>query len=512
MRIVIAEDEKITRQWVKSQIEKLHPEYYIVGTFANGRQALDYMESHETDVLFTDIRMPVMDGLELLGELQRRENRSYKVILSAYDEFHYAQQALRLGANEFTLKPEITREELGRILEEAGAWLEKQSREREIPENLQEQKEIWMRRILSGRGGEQTGREKQVGEGMRERGIDLDDRDLRAICISFPCSVPREKVMELLQLYFSDETIKYFCLQLGVQSFGVFFNQIKQGTCEEFGGRLGELLQIHIGTDVYMGLSDVGNGYDQLMELCRQGMAAKENRQFFGISGCLLYEDLRTVPYFGDTVREILDALEARDFEDAKRKTAAFFAEAGKAHDLQPACIVAPGREILTGYMRRLREYTLSEEEYGRLRQCELLPGRPAFYFRQFREEILDAIDFLSDALEQKERYRSCSPAVQKIMRYVEEHYGERISLEQVASAAFLSRSYASVLFKKETGEKFSDYLQRIRIEKSCGLLKNTSLSIQETADRTGFFDTAHFSRVFKERMGISPIEYRKNR
>ena len=94
----------------------------------------------------------------------------------------------------------------------------------------------------------------------------------------------------------------------------------------------------------------------------------------------------------------------------------------------------------------------------------------------------------------------------------MEENYGEKISLEQVAAAAFLSRSYASALFKKETGEKFSDYLQRVRIEKSCGLLRDSSLSIQETAERTGFFDAAHFSRVFKEKMGMSPMEYRKKR
>ncbi len=581
MRIIIVEDEKITRQWVKRQIEKLRPEYYIVETFANGRQALDYMESHETDVLFTDIRMPVMDGLELLGELQRRENRAYKVILSAYDEFQYAQQALRLGANEFTLKPEITKEELGRILGEAGLWLEKQSREREIPENLQEQKEIWLRQLLgqTDRKAEKSGGEMgQIGRGLREHGIDLDDRNLRAMCISFPGGVPREKVMELLQLYFDEEKIKYFCLQLGVQLFGVFFNQTKPGIREGFGERLWELLRTHIGTDVYIGISGTDSGYDRLGELCRQAMAARENRQFFELSGCLQYAELRTVffgeekgmqagdacaddrmasggigkksqgktsrmdgeaasggtekenrkkeitgkertnggtyssqeMYFGDTVREILDSVEARDFERARRRTAAFFEEAGQACDLQPACIISPGREILTGYMRRLRAYPLSSEESTRLRQCELLLGKSAFRFRQFREEMLEAFDFLSGALERKERHSSCSPAVQKILQYVEEHYGERISLDQVAAAAFLSRSYASVLFKRETGEKFSDYLQRIRIEKACALLRDTSLSIQETADRTGFFDTAHFSRVFKEKMGVSPLEYRK--
>ena len=84
--------------------------------------------------------------------------------------------------------------------------------------------------------------------------------------------------------------------------------------------------------------------------------------------------------------------------------------------------------------------------------------------------------------------------------------------MEEVAEAVHLSRTYLSILFKKETGEKFSDYLQKIRLNKACQLLQDTNQQIAEIAENTGFFDAAHFSRVFKEHYTISPAEYRKRR
>lgn len=76
----------------------------------------------------------------------------------------------------------------------------------------------------------------------------------------------------------------------------------------------------------------------------------------------------------------------------------------------------------------------------------------------------------------------------------------------------FLSKPYLSTLFKKETGKKFSSYLQEVRLEKSRNLLQNSKLTIGEIADEAGFFDSAHYSRAFKEHYGCSPLEYRKTK
>ena len=104
MRIIIVDDEGITRQWLKKKIEEAGEEYQVVGMFSDGKQALEYCQQENIHVIFTDIMMPVMDGLELLAAVKDLPLNVYKIILSAYDEFHYASEAMRLGANEFILK------------------------------------------------------------------------------------------------------------------------------------------------------------------------------------------------------------------------------------------------------------------------------------------------------------------------------------------------------------------------------------------------------------------------
>ena len=121
-------------------------------------------------------------------------------------------------------------------------------------------------------------------------------------------------------------------------------------------------------------------------------------------------------------------------------------------------------------------------------------------------------VDELCALLQKKRSGERYSAAVKEVIRYVEEHFGERISLDQVAEEVFLSKPYLSTLFKKETGKKFSSYLQEVRLEKSRNLLQNSKLTIGEIADEAGFFDSAHYSRAFKEHYGCSPLEYRKTK
>ena len=125
LKIIIVDDESITRQWIKKKIEELGTDYCIEGVFSNGRQALEYCRNNHADIIFTDIRMPQMDGIELLKALTEEDIQIYKVILSAHDEFEYAREALKLGAREFLLKAEITSSEIRRILEKAKEEIEK---------------------------------------------------------------------------------------------------------------------------------------------------------------------------------------------------------------------------------------------------------------------------------------------------------------------------------------------------------------------------------------------------
>lgn len=101
MNIVIADDEQIILKWMKKNIEALSPDNHVIGVCSNGNQALECCLNQKVDVLFTDIRMPVMDGMELLEKLNDSQRLPYTVILSAYDDFSYARDCFKLGIKEF---------------------------------------------------------------------------------------------------------------------------------------------------------------------------------------------------------------------------------------------------------------------------------------------------------------------------------------------------------------------------------------------------------------------------
>ena len=119
MKVVIADDEEIILKWMKKNIEVLFPECQVVATCTNGSQALACCREWKPDLLFTDIRMPVMDGMELVSQLKKEGMAPYTVILSAYDDFSYAREAMKLGVKDFLLKSEITKEELCSCIQKA---------------------------------------------------------------------------------------------------------------------------------------------------------------------------------------------------------------------------------------------------------------------------------------------------------------------------------------------------------------------------------------------------------
>lgn len=131
MNIVIADDEEIILKWMKKNIEALSPEHHVIEACINGMQVLNCCLNHQVDVLFTDIRMPIMDGMELLKKLNQNHVLPYTVVLSAYDDFSYARDCLKLGVSEFLLKSEITKDELEVCLQTAKERIRNQGRRRQ---------------------------------------------------------------------------------------------------------------------------------------------------------------------------------------------------------------------------------------------------------------------------------------------------------------------------------------------------------------------------------------------
>lgn len=516
MRIIIIEDEGITRQWLKKKLEELSGDYQVEGVFSNGREALDFLSSVEkVDVVFTDIRMPVMDGLKFLEKLSEMRLEPYKVILSAYDEFHYARQAMRLGAQEFILKPEITKESLKQILSDAANYLGQRQRERAGKKEKEPEREKGS--VFAELVNRESVNMDELAAVFGENVTMQEISRLVMADIYLEKQADREAVEELLALFLEEEQIQ-----------GVFFwpdgKRIILGYLHDrekvrlkLMGRLGEILQVHTGIKLYIGVSRiVGDG--NIKEMCRQALAARENRVFFALPGVQQYDDMRVSVrqepgelYFNQDIKEVTGCLSQGDYAAAAEKVDVFLDNVKKAAYLHPAYVKALCDEILSAYRHSLWKYELNEEE-EKVGSAGLFMAGEAFNLEQLACRVKSEVEDMCALLQKKQGNDQYSATVKEVMKYVDEHFGERISLEQVADEVFLSRPYLSTLFKKETGKKFSNYLQEVRLEKSCSLLRDSRLAIGEIAEQAGFFDSAHFSRAFKEHYGCSPLEYRKTR
>lgn len=510
IRIIIVDDESITRQWIKKKIERPGSDYLVVGEFSNGRQALEYCRNHAVDVIFTDICMSNMDGIELLKYVQELGKFPYTVILSAYDEFQYARQALKLGVHEFVLKPEITGEGIEKILEEARKYLAEQKNDKKD----EEQKEEILRYLVG--AADDMPEEKLCGL-IKENHIELEAHGLVVITIFFEKPEVMAKAGEIFELYMEEKHLTGYCFSNALQECTVIYNHRNDLVRLEVAEELRQILQIHLGEKLFVGISCKRDGFSQLGSLYRQASQAGKNRIFFDIPGCREYDELRVTAeagsgelYCSHDIKEIIECIELEKYCEADRKTEALLERLKEADFLPPQYIKSVCREILTAYVHRLWRYPLNEEEQKGVERIGLMTWENCATCRSLYQEMYDEQKYLSSLLQRKWETKRYSGPIQEIMDYVERHYGEKILMEDIAEKIHLSRTYISVLFKKETGEKFSDYLQRIRLENSCILLRDTRLSLQEIAEKTGFFDLAHFSRAFKESYKCSPSEYRK--
>ncbi len=537
-RIVIAEHDAITRQWLKNKIEELETDWEIDGVFADGSQALEYIQARGADVLLADVQMPVMDGLELLERLRAGGSELYKVIFGGSGRFDHVRQALRLGAHDFVLKSELTGESLRRILEEAGEWLRKRPEDRNGKHGLgpgaagfEKQKELeqHLKRLAEG-----SGEEAVLARYAAERGVDL--RRLVFANFYFGKEVPRDTVMEFLYLYLEQEGRRGDCFSCGSQEFSMIYNQNNEIRIMDDLTCLQSILQAHFGVPLYVGASggalrnggpartqDGGNGRmaaADLAELYRQASAARENRRFFGIQGCVHYSRLvisaaaeRREPgrrNLNLAAERIVTMLDEQRYEEALDGLNEFLTAVKGAVTFHPAYVHALGNRILSAYLKEARRYPLDENERKDIDGIELWLGWTASDLEEMGRALLKVAAYLDELLRRKSRSLSYTLAVRRTMQYVRENYGRKITLDEAASHVHLSRAYLSALFKKETGQKFSVYLQKVRLEAARSLMDDREFSIQEIADRTGFFDASHLSRAFKARYGRSPLEYRK--
>lgn len=515
--LILVDDEDIVRRGIAQCVPWGENGFTLCGLFEHGRQALEFIESHPVDVVISDINMPHMDGLSLSRILAERFPSIMVLLLTGYDDFEYAQEAVKHQVRQFLLKP-ITAAELSGVLKTVQQELDR-LRHRERQQALMQEKltmsfpllkERFLMRLVTGR---------IEADGMTRRRDYFQWRDLKGYYQVLLFRIPEEwsdlQRITLLEYLKSRAGKEDEVFQNSDEQILLLLQELKS---PDLGRRAAEVardgfrqaeeispLQISVGSgEVVESVYDLQRSY-------RGARTAADYSRLIGLNQVVSITELRdrgriSPEGFVALARKLLDRLKEgrrNETEAALEEIFAYLEE----HYLTPA--------EAAHYLNRLHIelfYFLPEIgiETGEALELNLKPeilGSVASAREFFRGMINTIEDRIADR-----RHDMLISRIERAKKIIASRFAEKeFSLKDICNELYLSTSQFSLLFKEGTGQTFVEYLTACRIEEAKKLLKTSDLKGYEVAEAVGYADPRYFSIIFKKVSGMTAMEYRRS-
>ena len=520
-KVVLVDDEELIVEGMKQLVDWKELGCEIAGIAYDGDEALDIINEAEPDIIITDIRMPAMNGLEMIDRVKEQLPDVVIMIMSGYSDFEYAHQALEKGAACYMLKPVLEKDLRERIQQAVGKLDERR---------LQKQKaeEITVRLYQLKRGAKENFLRKLIREELSASYVDSMWESME-LCEKRPClrvallesDVGLGDSGQAVIKFAVDNVIEEICqaggncesVSLGDESSAVFW------LCEpDDGNGLGELVkqiqdtvQQFCRVSLSAGLSRVHDFPGGAIAVYQEAKNAL-GRRFYESIPLHIYEGEVTrqeIPY--KEVREgeekLLNAVESQDRKKAELWLGRMYRLMFEHACAEPEDIYTEVLHLLTEYQDILMRHQIENGAYenSRIFQPEYLyQFKTGKELRTWLETVtLQVIDFLG------QEGGAQTGMIDQIRQYISKNY-QTVTRQNTADYFFLNPSYLSQLFKAETGEVFTDYVTRVRMEEAKRLLTMTDYKIQYIAELVGYTSNQHFTRTFKKYAGMQPVEYRK--
>ncbi len=515
IRVVVVEDEMLVRIGMKMCISEYDPQLTVVEDFSSGEEALGYFRHNRADVLVTDIRLGGMSGLALIGQLKEDGGHEgmVTIILSCYEDFSYAKEAIALGVSSYVLKHEIGEEELPRLILEQY----QQKRARGVPGILDYMED-----------GQKEGA-AGFGEAFLLAAFVL--RRSGAVRNTTGEEISLEILQEILQKHLKDEGLGECFAYHGQQVCAIFRFEEKgqlSGSRERilrFFREAASSVENYFNRNLYLAVSkpyfdlkETREAYQEVLEWAQQSF-------YYEKPHCLWVEDALARQAAGNEAVPEGEAEGGRPREELpewKLSREELFREAwyqNMCHETglffrRCQARAWPVKEVRFQVIRHLNELELSlEQNYGGLTFGELFGEEPYLDFRQVEE--FDSAEQL-----QKELFRIYKALVTNlenrndsfsaIEQYIRENYDRQITLADMAERFHMNAVYFCQYFKKKKGITYLQFLNQIRMEEAKRLLQSGEWSVEQIAEKTGVGNANYFGRLFKKTTGMTVGEYKK--
>ncbi|RQW18703.1 DNA-binding response regulator [Bacillus sp. C1-1] len=509
IRMLIVDDEPVICQGLVQTIPWESLGVQEVDMAFNGKQALEKLADQSFDLILTDISMPEMDGLALAEHIVHEKPDTKMIIISGFDHFDYARQALRLGIEDYLLKP-VDVDELMALVKRVRNkivahkerknsllqdWMAEQLRHRlfhsPLSERIKEKHAPWTGRYrlliseVSGYAYLQNTLPSEAFEGIQEDVRHVVEKTCRAYGMKHVSLFGHEN--ELLTLVYNEHS-----------------DMLDDSKLREIWGDIMEQSPYPIQTVS----SSVGQSLSECYDHYQEGLILLDNVRGKG-SGLFIESQQcfkETVDWKGLSHRLLESLLKGDEskLEACIHQVVAELLEKEKTFSQ----MVERCRSLEVALKQKLQErFPAKSFDRVALRLQEELELRKWNTSNVIEQLFLcDLIHLLGELKEDGQN----NWMIEKMKRYIHKHYQHDLRAAEVAERHFITPNYFSMLFKKETGHSFSEYVNGLRIQKSVELLLNTSNKVFEIAEYVGYKEYKYFVQVFKKQVGFTPTQYRR--
>lgn len=530
--VLIADDEELICVLLQKIILWDELNLNFIGFAHDGDELFRVIKDKKPDIVITDICMPLMDGIELIAQVRQEKIECRFIIVSGYRQFEYAHNALKYDVDDYILKP-VDTEELNGALKRISYQLSGEKAEKEqaalltAKDNEKRMKRLFMKRIIY----DLTPENSDLSDLEREYGITFQKGLFQVIHVKSDIagneneyldninSVQQKLISVFENIFQPDCCCIIVDADYDILRFGINYPFSKKdkinSNVQTYFEHVENIIDLFKDYKVTIG---VGKAYPDIWQL----KISDEEAQYAVYSRLVRGND--RIIYWNTEVREekssILSLKEEQDFlhqlksvyeiidpDGFKKLMAGLFVKIRLSFSSADMCRFL--NLIIDTFFEEKRQMIerYGDEDY--LKKQLIFGMKRASNIKDMEQAVSETIGRALEKFNQEIESQNTRP-VRLAVKYIKEHYSEAVKLEDVAGFIGLNTSYFSNVFKKTTGSNFVDYLTDYRMEKAKALLRESSLSIQEIAQKTGYLDTRYFSKLFKKTVGIKPSEYRR--
>ena len=544
LKIFLAEDEVVVRETIKRMIPWEELGFELVGEAADGEMALPLLIRQQPDLLITDIKMPFMDGLTL-ARLAKKEIPGLKVvILSGYDDFNYAKQAIGIGVEDYLLKP-ITKNALIERLSEIRSRYEHEKTQKEYYEKFQREMQAYEKNssrdffeaLVDG-----SMDMMEVYKRAEKLGLDIVAEAYNVLIFTMNCdedfSGQRDEYssweaesLELLENFFAGHS-SAMLFRSNIFSYGVLLKGQRETIEENTRACVDEIRKILSRQD---GRREwflaVGQSVDRLSQIQKSYHTASRafSQRYLYDENILYYDEMETMEHPGGQAETEDNAyLQKVDVNALNPAILQKFLSNGLQEETENFVkdyFYAIGQEPMESLV--FRNYVILNVRFSVISFIKGLGCDTNEMESADTEEVLaesgknmeSAIAYAEKMISQAIEIRDQNSGnknrsiLKTAVDFIDSHYmDEEISLNTVANVANVSSNHFSALFSQNMGQTFIEYLTTLRMNKAKELLRCTGMRSSEIAGEIGYKDAHYFSYLFKKTQGMTPSDYRKAR